>query len=237
MNNAERDLYNVGVNARPDYSAHDQYKLRHQGDLDALRRQAHHEGPQSVTYARYMAALQTGADENLPSEGLNGAIPMHVQDQGQVAAQAVNRQTSSWTRTDNLLHEMGVNGVPFAQLPVDVAIETAAQMAASGDRVRAAALTAAIERSQHSSMKIEFTMPDEDLTYEAPPDVYVSAQQATSDLYTNWRAANAPKPGLAGLAINNNNDAEAFLFAGIQPDGSYQASEDWSRPVSGDSDD
>jgi hypothetical protein len=227
MNDAQRTLSSLGIQPRPDFSNHDTYKLRHRGDLDALRIAAHDEGPASVTYARYMAVLQQGLDETLPSADMLGAIPMSI-DQQTANLQRAQRQTQQrWTAVHPLLTQLrDANGTALSDLPAESAHQMAAMLAADGHRQQAQILMDAISYSESSSIGVEFIEPDEEIVHHVMPDQRAS----DGDAYSDWRAEQQRQAsGIQALQIQNR-DVEAALLAGTSSDGlSYSRSDDWSH--------
>lgn len=234
-NAAQQLLSNLGLHARPDYSSHDRYHLRHTGDLDALREAALEEGPGSVAYARWMAALQNGDDENLPDADLfSGAIPMSTAAQASEMERAITQSRQQWIpgRIDQRLHQYGWHGRSFADMePDEVRTIAHAQLAEAlpherGDWLQ---VLAAVDNSHTSSMGVSWEGDDTDLSYTTPSDV-----EGHSDLYSQWRAQEQEKQGLSALAIANASENDV-VFAGISPDGlSYDSYSDPYANTAGD---
>jgi len=223
-------LASLGLHGRPDYSNHDRYRLRHTGDLDALRDVALEEGPGSVAYARWMAALQNGDDENLPDNDLfNGAIPMSVEAQAEEMRRAEAQAQHHWIpdRVDPRLHSLGWGGRSFADMTPDQARTIAHHQLAEalpherGDWLQ---VLEAIDNSHSSSMGISWEGDAaDDLSYTTP-----SEGEGHSDAYSAWRAQQQEHTGLTALAIANASDEEV-IFAGMSPDGmSYNSADDWA---------
>jgi len=222
-------LASLGLHGRPDYSNHDRYRLRHTGDLDALRDVALEEGPGSVAYARWMAALQNGDDENLPDNDLfNGAIPMSIEAQREEMRRAEAQAQHHWIpdRVDPRLHQYGWGGRSFADMTPDEAREIATlQLAESLPHERSAwfEVMSAIDNSQTSPMSISWEGDATDLSYTTP-----SEAPGHADAYTQWRAQQQEQSGLTALSIANASDQDV-IFAGISPDGmSYSSADDWA---------
>jgi hypothetical protein len=229
MNDAQRLVSNHGLPLRPDFSQHSRPRLRHKGDLDALRRLAIEAGPASIEYAQWLSVLQNNEDEGLADvDAFNGAIPMSVADQ-EADLQRVHRQTQQyWSGTVHpALHQV-VNGqgIPLSQLPVEEAHQMAALLAADGYREAAQRLTDAISFSTSTSMGVQWIEPEEDNTLVVASD----QRSADVDAYTAWRAAQGQRQGIQALQIQGR-DADAALYAGItSPDGlTYEAASDWTR--------
>jgi hypothetical protein len=235
LNEAQRLMQSYGLQARPDLEQHDYPKLRHTGDLDALRRRAIDAGPESVEYAQWVAALQQGADEHLPDAGMMGAIPMSIEDQAGRLHRAQRQSERRWVSVHPLLQQVhGPNGIPLADLPAAHAHTMAAMLAADGQREAAQRLTDAIHLSESSSMGVVVEQPDEDHSYHVARD----QRSSSGDPYVEWRRANQQqRQGISALQIQSPD--EASLYAGItSPDGlSYEVSADWSLNSSGNSDD
>ena len=231
-------LASLGLHGRPDYSNHDRYRLRHTGDLDALRDVALEEGPGSVAYARWMAALQNGDDENLPDNDLfNGAIPMSIEAQREEMRRAEAQAQHHWIpdRVDPRLHQYGWEGVPFSSMTPDQARFIAHhQLSEALPHERGAWLEVleGIDNSQSSSMGISWEGDDTDLSYTTPSEV-----PGHADAYTQWREASQNIQGLQALNINHAS-ADQQIFSGMSPDGlSYSQADDWVLAASTQGDD
>jgi hypothetical protein len=222
-------LASLGLHARPDYSNHDRYHLRHTGDLDALRDVALEEGPGSVAYARWMAALQNGDDENLPDlELFNGAIPMSIEAQREEMRRAEAQAQQHWIpdRIDPRLHSLGWGGRSFASMTPDEAREIANLQLAEAlphERGDWFQVLEAIDNSHTSSMGISWEGDSTDLSYTLPSEV-----PGHADAYTQWREASQNIQGLQALNINHAS-ADQQIFSGMSPDGmSYNSADDWA---------
>lgn len=231
-------LASLGLHARPDYSNHDRYHLRHTGDLDALRDVALEEGPGSVAYARWMAALQNGDDENLPDvELFNGAIPQSIEAQREEMRRAEAQAQHHWVsgRTDPRLHQYGWGGRSFADMTPDEAREIATlQLAEALPHERSAwfEVMSAIDNSPTSPLGISWEGDSTDLSYTLP-----SEEPGHADPYTQWREASQNIQGLQALNINHAS-SDQQIFSGMSPDGmSYNSADDWVLAASTHGDD
>ena len=230
-NSAQQLHHSLGIHPRPDYSDYAIPHLRHTGDLDRLREAAIDAGPGSPNYDAWVAALQQGADQDLPDvAAFSGAIPQSTTDQAATALAATRSSQQQWLDTDPLLHQIQLpDGRSLANAPAAEAHNLAALLAADGRHSEAHALLDAISRSTSSSLGIEWTAPDPQLEYtvgSTAPDV---------DPYTTWRQQQHSQPQT--LAIKHASVDEQ-LFAGISPDGlSYNRADDWAADAAANTDD
>lgn len=227
-NQAQRMIQALGLHPRPDYSAaSDRPRLRHTGDLDALREAAldpNTGGPGTAAYDAWVGVLQRGEDEGLPDvQAFNGAIPASVQEQEAAALEAAQNQQHYWVDAHPLLREMTIGGVRISELPVETARQQIAlhmAEAAPHERDALARIAAAMDESGTSSIGIQWEAPEPLMQYEA-------RSAATTDPYVDWmQARQQVRQGMDALAIQRG-DADAALFSGISPDGlSYSVADD-----------
>lgn len=239
-NAAQQLLSNLGLHARPDYSNHDRYHLRHTGDLDALREAALEEGPGSVSYARWMAALQNGDDEGLADvDTFSGAIPMARGAQAGEMERAIVQGRQQWIpdRIDPRLHQYGWEGVAFSQMEPDTVRTIAhAQLAEALPHERGDWLQVleAVDNSHTSSMGVEWSGDgSEQLSFTTASE----QNSGHSDPYTQWREATQNLQGLQRLNIQHASSEEQLL-SGVAPDGlSYSQADDWAAAINTAGDD
>lgn len=237
-NAAQQFLDNLGLHARPDYSNHDRPRLRHTADLDALREAALAKGAGSTEYAQWMAVLQNGEDENLPSvEVFNGAIPQSIEAQGAEAQRVAAQAEHHWVmdRIDPQLHYLGWEGVPFSQMTPDQARSLATMQLAEAlphEQPAWIQVLSAIDNSPTSVMSVTWQGDEsERLSYTTR-----SGEEGHSDPYSQWRQATKEQEGIARLQIQDPT-AQQWLSAGMSPDGlSYNSADDWTLNASNQGD-
>lgn len=200
--------------------------MRHSGDLDELRRAALAEGPGSRPYDVWLAALQQGADHDLPdADVFNGSIPQSVEDQLANAREVAQSQLQHFTNPHPVLYQLtNAEGTPLAHLDVESVRQNIALMmaeAAPHERASLAELANAVEESGASSWGVSFEAVEDRMEYRAP-----TAESA--DAYSQWRAAQGRvKQGMDALAIQRG-DADAQLLSGVSADGlSYSVADDF----------
>ena len=226
-NSAQQAMLNLGIRPRPDYSRMGVPKIRHSGDLDALRRAALADdaGPGSEAYDTWLAALQQGADVGVPdADVFNGAIPQSIEEQQERAYEAAQQRLQHFVNPHPALYQLtNAQGVPLAHLDVESVRQNIALMmaeAAPHERAALAELANVVEESGASSWGITYEAVEDRMEWQAPTI-------RSSDAYSEWRAAQGRvKQGMDALAIQRG-DEDAQLLSGVSADGlSYSVADD-----------
>ena len=173
MNQVQQSVSRIlgnGQGGRTDLSNFRVERPKTQEALSRIRENAHNAGPGSDEYVAYMAILQQGLDEGLPSA--TGGVPRSIDATGRLLNEAAARTTEYFVSTPDLLNASGWNGVSFAQHGPEASRQIVAEqmaMALPHERAQWQAVAQALDNATTSTLGIQYqTDEGEILQYDIP---------------------------------------------------------------------
>lgn len=185
-------------------------------EFDALRLQAHDEGPGSDSWNDYHALLQAGLDrDELPEAG--GGVPRHIADTAQALAEAAasRQQHFQAGRIDPALLNKGWQGRSFADWGYENSRQIVAEQMATAlphERAQWLEIDRALNDSPTTSWGVSYEASETGLEWHAPMADNNSADPSGLSQHFAGRS-DSSAPALTSLLIRNQNNDPAL--AGI----------------------
>ena len=220
MNQTQRYVDRVlgnGASNRLDYSAHlPTSRPRSLQEFDALRRDAHADGPGSQSWSEYHFWLQNGMDRDGLPDAAGGGIPRSIGETGleMQGAIAGSQQYFSRNMIDPILLDHGWQGRSFADWgPEATASIVALQMSEALPHERAtwALVDQAMRNSPTTSLGIDYEAQEVGLQWHAPGADDNAADPSGYAKWFNSMNQEGERNGLAALAMRGANDDPALF--------------------------